>query len=274
MAMCDSYNENLYLNLLAHDQCGYVAQSGRVIPRPGYVQHKRGLGRHLIDYVVRGRGYVSYLGKTYEVEAGDLIYLRKGINVDYGTDKNEPYEKLWLSADGPLLDAFAECYLAGKDVVIRKGSDEPFQKLMDIFAACGGDETRSMHVMLDIFMMLAGLLGSEQMEEDEHAGLAPKIKRFLDGHLSEHFTLDDIAEHFHLSKRQLIRIFKAKYGEPPGAYRSRTRLVAASRYLAETEYTVAEIASLLGYCDQSFFSTSFKKEFGMYPLAWRRKNAI
>lgn len=25
----------------------------------------------------------------------------------------------------------------------------------------------------------------------------------------------------------------------------------------------------LGYCDQRFFSTAFKKRFGMYPLAWR-----
>lgn len=274
MAMCDSYNENLYLNLFHQDRCGYIVQIGRVIPRPGYVQHKRGLGRHLIDYVVRGRGYVIHNGKTYEVEEGDLIYLRKGISVDYGTDKNEPYEKLWLSSDGPLIDAFAECYLAGKDMVIRKGSGEPFQKLMDIFASDDGDEQRSMHVMMDLFMALAGRSEPEASVIGEHAGLAPKLKHYIDTHVGERFTLDDMAERFHLSKRQLIRIFKAKYGEPPGAYHCRTRLVAASRYLAETEYTVGEIAALLGYCDQSFFSTAFKKQFGMYPLAWRSKNSL
>ena len=32
------------------------------------------------------------------------------------------------------------------------------------------------------------------------------------------------------------------------------------------------IAEELGYCDQSFFSTSFKRRFGVYPLAWRELN--
>lgn len=275
MAMCDLYNENLYLNLLEHDRCGYIVQIGRVVPRPGYAQHKRGLGRHLIDYVVRGRGYVTCRGKTYPVGEGDLIYLRKGIDVDYGTDKAEPYEKLWLSADGPLIDAFAECYLAGEEMVIRKGSGEPFQKLMEILSSDnGGGKQQSMHVMLDLFMSLGRHSEQDVSGRGEHTGLAPKLRHYIDTHIAERFTLDDLAEHFHLSKRQLIRIFKAKYGETPGAYHCRTRLVAASRYLAETECTVGEVAARLGYCDQSFFSTAFKKQFGMYPLAWRAKNTI
>ena len=55
----------------------------------------------------------------------------------------------------------------------------------------------------------------------------------------------------------------------PGAYQCEQRLQAAARYLTETELSVGAIAAELGYCDQSFFSTAFKKHFGVYPLAWR-----
>ena len=138
-------------------------------------------------------------------------------------------------------------------MVIRKGSGEPFQKLMEILSSDnGGGKQQSMHVMLDLFMSLGRHSEQDVSGRGEHTGLAPKLRHYIDTHIAERFTLDDLAERFHLSKRQLIRIFKAKYGETPGAYHCRTRLVAASRYLARPECTVGGKARL-GYCDQSFF---------------------
>ena len=52
------------------------------------------------------------------------------------------------------------------------------------------------------------------------------------------------------------------------------KLDAARRYLSETELSVGEIAARLGYCDQSYFSASFRKTFGAYPTKWRSENRI
>ena len=48
-------------------------------------------------------------------------------------------------------------------------------------------------------------------------------------------------------------------------------MVAAERYLSETQFSIGEIASVLGFADQSFFSTAFKKKYGVYPTAYRKK---
>ena len=69
----------------------------------------------------------------------------------------------------------------------------------------------------------------------------------------------------------MLRVFKEKFGVTPGAYHSEIRLVAAERYLSETQFSIGEIASVLGFADQSFFSTAFKKKYGVYPTAYRKK---
>ena len=45
----------------------------------------------------------------------------------------------------------------------------------------------------------------------------------------------------------------------------------AQKHLSQPELSVAEVALLLGYSEQSAFTRAFKRWVGMTPLAWRRK---
>lgn len=87
MALTGKYDENIYFNLLDYDQSGYITQFGHVLPNANYIVNKRNLTRHLFDYVIRGSGYIMYGDKRYTVRAGDLVYMRKGVRVDYGATR-------------------------------------------------------------------------------------------------------------------------------------------------------------------------------------------
>lgn len=63
-------------------------------------------------------------------------------------------------------------------------------------------------------------------------------------------------------------------GQTLGAYHINSWLIAASRYLTETSHPVGEIADLLGDGGQIFFPAAFKKQYGVYPLAYRTKNTF
>lgn len=267
----DKYNESIYLNFFNNDKKGYITQLGRVLPIPGYIHTDRYLTRHLFDYVVSGHGFVTVDGRREEVSAGDFIFIRKGIIASYGTDSTDPYEKLWLGADGPAIDALIDCYLGDETLIIRHGwRTEPFLRLKSIVASSGYAEKRIMSILLELILDLAGVPDSDNSGGEFRNDLAANVRRYIDDRIIERFSLDDIAEQFHVSKRHMLRVFKEKYGVTPGAYRSESRLIAASRYLSETNFSIGEIASLLGYSDQSFFSTAFKKKFGKYPTAYRR----
>ena len=273
MAVSDNYDENIYFNLLNYDQSGYITQFGHVIPSANYNITKRNLNRHLFDYVTSGSGYIILDDKTYNVRAGDLVYIRKGVSVDYGANADDPYEKLWFGADGPLIDALASCYLNDRRLIILHNHDDSsFLNLKSLLASTGYDERRVMHILLDLFLELAGIHPDRLRKTDIELSLAERIKNYIDVRVTENLSLDEAAENFHISKRHVIRVFKDKFGCTPGAYHGSLRMTAACHYLTETTISIGEIASRLGFCDQSFFSSAFKKQFGVYPLSYRKSS--
>ncbi len=68
--------------------------------------------------------------------------------------------------------------------------------------------------------------------------------------------------------------FRAKFTELMGAspkqYHLNIKMEEARRLLRETDMTISEIASQLGYGSQSNFSNIFKKKVGVFPLEYRQ----
>ena len=71
--------------------------------------------------------------------------------------------------------------------------------------------------------------------------------------------------------RPLRRLFRHVYGEPPLEYLLTLRVNYAKRLLRESpclHYTVAQIATMSGFSDISYFSRIFKKRTGLSPRAY------
>ena len=267
----DRYNESFYINLYQCDRPAYITTFGKVYPRPGYSHLSRFVGRNFLDYIVSGKGYIEFDGELHEVSAGDLIYVRKGTIISYWTDPDEPYEKLWIGFDGTSVESLINDYIGKERMIIRHGcSPEPFFKMKSVIASSGYDERRLMAILFELILSVAKLPEVSPQSMSEREELAASVRQYIDDRLTERFSLDDIAEHFHVSKRHMLRVFKERFGVTPGAYHSEIRLVAAERYLMETQLSIGDIASVLGFADQSFFSTAFKKKYGVYPTAFRK----
>ena len=267
----DRYNESFYINIYQCDRPAYITNFGKVYPRPGYSHINRFVGRNFLDYIVSGKGYVEFDGERHEVSAGDLIYVRKGTLISYWTDPDDPYEKLWIGFDGTSVEALINDYIGKERMIIRHGcSPELFLKMKSVIASSGYDERRLMAILFELILTVAKLPEVSPQSMSEREELAASVRQYIDDRLTERFSLDDIAEHFHVSKRHMLRVFKERFGVTPGAYHSEIRLVAAERYLVETQLSIGDIASVLGFADQSFFSTAFKKKYGVYPTAFRK----
>jgi AraC-like DNA-binding protein len=66
-----------------------------------------------------------------------------------------------------------------------------------------------------------------------------------------------------------MKTFKKVAGTTLVAYLNHVRLANGSRMLRETSLSVAEIASAVGFADQSYFDKRFKRAFGRTPMAFR-----
>jgi AraC family transcriptional regulator len=67
----------------------------------------------------------------------------------------------------------------------------------------------------------------------------------------------------------LTRTFRAHYGVSVGAYLRNLRLEQAAHALADSTSTIADIAAQAGFYDQSHFTRTFKRKYGLTPHDFR-----
>jgi AraC family transcriptional regulator len=68
----------------------------------------------------------------------------------------------------------------------------------------------------------------------------------------------------------LARAFRLRYGTPLGTYARGLRLTWAAGQLTDSNDAIAQIALEAGFFDQSHFTRTFKRHFGLTPQAYRR----
>lgn len=96
------------------------------------------------------------------------------------------------------------------------------------------------------------------------------VRDYLEAHLQENTSLDDLANLVGFSPYYLLRLFRKQTGMPPHTYRSYLRLNKAKASLAQGA-DIADIAQQLGYTDQSHFTRRFKGAVGVSPGEYVRQ---
>lgn len=91
-----------------------------------------------------------------------------------------------------------------------------------------------------------------------------ELKNLMDCDAADKINIDRIAKQYNKTSFQLIRAFKAHTGLTPIAYFILIRLNKAKNLLASGN-TLIDTALECGFFDQSHFTNSFKKYFGVSP---------
>ena len=84
------------------------------------------------------------------------------------------------------------------------------------------------------------------------------------------WTIAKLAHEVGISRSVLAERFREYLGEPPVAYLTRWRLQLAAQMLNSTSYSVAQIASEVGYDSEQAFNRAFKRNFGEPPARYRK----
>ena len=79
------------------------------------------------------------------------------------------------------------------------------------------------------------------------------------------FSATELAALCNLSTAQFYHLFHAEYGVTPLEYHNNLLLHKAALLLETQQYTVAEVASMLGFDSPAYFSRFFKKHKGVSP---------
>jgi AraC family transcriptional regulator len=111
-------------------------------------------------------------------------------------------------------------------------------------------------------------------ESHTHDGLTFRQERtvrdYVQEHLGENLTLDELAASVTLSRYHFARRFRASTGTTPHEYVLQQRVARAQTLLIRTNYPLLDIAVICGFADQSHFNRVFKKHTGVPPGHYRK----
>ncbi len=111
--------------------------------------------------------------------------------------------------------------------------------------------------------VLRNYAGAGKLQQGPKGGLsnrsAQRVQEFLDVNFSSKIAVAELAAVSGLSPSHFIQAFTKTFGEPPHKYLLRLRLDFAEKLLIESDLSIAEVAHLSGFSDQSHLTVTMSK---------------
>lgn len=166
-----------------------------------------------------------------------------------------------------------------------KISNELFEIDQNLITCAGG--TSSIDMMLYLIQAELGhelaisvceqfiKSGIRQKSDKQRIGLAARLKihhprllkvlTLMEENIEDPLSPSILAEHAHLSVRQLERLFRSHLDNSPTGYYMQLRLERARQLLKESHLSVAEIATACGFSSGPHFTRSYRNQFNCSP---------
>ena len=227
-------------------------------------------------YIVSGKGHFYFHGEDRVVYAGRMVLIqpRQEQRYEYfGEDKPEVY---WVHFTGSDVKNILHSYnIPMDDPIFYSGASSTysylFKEMIHELQNCktGYEDLLAMYLR-QIFLLVQRTRQEERptvstyiQEEMEFA------RRYFNEHYNEPISIQEYAESRNMSVCYFQRNFKQIVKHTPMQYLLTIRVNNAASLLETTDYSMAEIAAIVGYEDPLYFSRLFRKIKGVSPRDYR-----
>ena len=222
-----------------------------------------------IEYIEKGMGVVEIDGQTFYPKEGDSYFLQVGTKHHYFSDRENPWQKIFINVSGGLLDSLIEGY-GLKKIYYFKGLDLS-KELRHIYNLAKEKKPDSTEEIICILNQIFFKMRAHIRCTDPTLHVAEKMKDYLCNHAASRFKIEKLCQYISRSESQTIKIFKAAYGITPYAYFLEKKIKLAKDMLLNTNLSVKQIADHLSFADEYYFSNVFKQKTGVSPSKYRKK---
>lgn len=246
----------------------------RSVCHAGWRRHRFIPAYHKLYFICDGEGWLQVGGTELRPKPGELVFIPGGLEQSYSVTNGPPYTKYWchFRANVHFEHLF---HLYGLPYTIDAGHSSElygrFQELVE--QRVSGNPAAPLRIQSALLSIIAYFLERAVRTPGADAACAsPELLAtldFIDAHLSDELTIEELSRHAHFHPNYFIRMFKRHLGMTPMRYIRERRLEHAQELLGATELPVREVAYQSGFRDVSHFSAAFKKKSGVSPSEYR-----
>lgn len=230
--------------------------------------------------VTRGRAYAAVDGVLQMFAPFKVVHGGKGTQLE-------------IVQTLEALEYYLICYKATMPLSCKSELLQALEQHRP-FHAPFAMEPRSPLALLDIVQNMQGLVGQEGQWEklrikslfyqfllevygqlrDDHNRVTTtdpvtQAMTYMKTHFAQPITVEFLADMFGLSPGYMARRFKSRTGTSVIEYVIQIRIQQAKTWLSQTDASLQEISSRIGYEDVYYFSRLFKKRTGLSPIEFK-----
>ena len=215
-----------------------------------------------IYYLFNGYRAMAVEGKEYMLRPGDLLLLPPGLGHQSRAVEDMPQNHVVVNVETDFLEQLLKQadvpempqLLNGKERVLRLPSNQQFM-LMLVFLL--------RNLSCEITHMSQN--GHKRKNDIE------QVAAFIEEHYADPVTLGGMAKIFMTNPCALSRSFKRYMGVPPISYLNRVRIQAAKELIENSDLSLTQVCSRVGYESLTYFGRVFKEFTGVTPSQFRRQ---
>lgn len=229
---------------------------------------------HLLHYVLNGKGYIVIGNKKYEVNKGEMFYIPPMTNAKYYPNKEDPWTYEWVGFSGNKSDEFISLIKASVEKPIIKDINGTYKKqfnnIVKRYLNSGYIDITSLGALYELLgEMIFDIEGEEEMSKTSVT--VQLAKDFIKNNYQFDISIADVAKNANVTPNYLSNIFQKEEKMTTKKFLTKIRMTRAMNLIDTGEYSIGEIAKMVGYPNQLHFSTEFRKYFGNAPTHYLKK---
>lgn len=229
----------------------------------------------------KGKGFFKVNEKTFNIEKNDCFLIFPGENVYFEADMAEPWSNVFIAFNGSKFHEYATSAGLTKETPIRKLLETANYKYYVDEILKLHKLTVSNEIMRNVYLnlFLADLIddyrsssnNKDKSTYDFHKSVyVQQAVNYLVNNYQKNLRINDLSDFLGISRSYLSISFKNALGISLQAYLIDLRMSKAAELLKNTNNSIKEVASAVGYNDQFAFSRIFKKWSNLSPMEYRK----
>lgn len=237
---------------------------------------------HKVIILLAGKAGYAIEGERYDLSPGDFVLVGRGSIHRPEVAEDDFYERMILYIDPAYLTSLStedcdleSCFRQAQTAFRYVYRDEGGSRVRQMFETLartsreGGygaallERAQFLELMVEVNRVCRG---GHQVQAAAGDRKVVALLQYLNLHLTEELSIDQLAERFYISKYHMMRRFRQETGYSIHGYLTEKRLLLAQRLLAQG-ISPSEAGERAGYQDYSTFSRAYKKHFGRGPSA-------
>lgn len=256
-------------NLIVSDGMSYMAAKD-------FYYDRKTFDNNLVLCVLKGTFYVEQYGTKYTLKGGQGILMKLTDHHKYYTDKVDTAHIIFFHFRGKMLTPILNClYVHGCLPIILQDTS-----VIDCIYHCFEITSQQSHdfeydlssfIYQTVIKITKPYLSKiNRCSVKENSWFVDAVYVYVDNHIYEKITLEQLSEELHMSKFYFSKVFKNFFNTSPMQFVLFRKIQLSLKLLSDPKLSLNDIAYTLGFADLCHFSRTFKNQLGISPTSYKK----